>query len=372
MEQSLLYMLALSNIPNVGPITGRNLISYCGSPEMVFKTRPEKLSRIPQVGLNVVEQLRNPIALCQAEAELQIIENKGIKLITYLDDKYPTRLKHFEESPLILYQKGHANLNPKRTIGIIGTRVPTPLGRLITEELAEALQPYQITIVSGMAHGIDSIGHQAAIHAGIPTIGILGHGFHTMYPAANRELARQMVIGSNSLLTEFSWHTLPDKENFPMRNRIIAGLSDALIVVESKEKGGSMITAEIANRYNKDVFAVPGRFNDSTSKGCNLLIKHHKAHLLENAEDLIRIMRWDDEDNKTGKAIQPQLFHDLNPEEQALVNYLKTEPEAQIDNLGYNLKMAPSAVSAMLISLEFKGVVHQLPGKKYTLAYGIN
>jgi DNA processing protein len=372
MEQLHLYMLALSNIPQVGPITGRNLISYCGSPEMVFKTKPERLIRIPQVGQNVVDYLRNPVAICQAEAELQLIENKGIKLITYLDEMYPSRLKHFEESPLILYQKGDTNLNPKRTIGIIGTRAPTPLGRLITEELAAALQPYQITVVSGMAHGIDSVAHQAAIKLGIPTMGILGHGFHTMYPAANRELARLMAAAPNSLITEYSWHTLPDKENFPMRNRIIAGLSDALIVVESKEKGGSMITAEIANRYNKDVFAVPGRFNDATSKGCNLLIKHHKAHLLENAEDLIRIMRWDDEDSKSGKAIQPQLFHDLSLEEQSLVNYLKTEPDAQIDDLGFNLKMAPSAVSAMLISLEFKGLIRQLPGKKYTLVQGIN
>jgi DNA processing protein len=336
-----------------------------------FQNKTRTISRIPHVGVGVIEHLRNPVALCQAESELRIIEKQGIEPVTYLDEKYPARLKHFEESPLILYQKGTANLQPKRTVGIIGTRVPTALGRLVTEDLVAALKPYNITVVSGMAHGIDSIGHQAAINAGIPTLGILGHGFHTIYPAVNRELARQMEIGPNSLLTEFSWHTLPDKENFPMRNRIIAGLSDTLIVVESKEKGGSMITAEIANRYNKDVFAVPGRFNDSTSKGCNLLIKYHKANLLESAEDLIRIMRWDDEDNMSGKTIQPQLFHDLNSEEQSLVNYLKMEPLAQIDDLGYNLKLAPSAVSAMLISLEFKGVVHQLPGKKYTLAQGI-
>ncbi len=370
MENSIFYLIALCRVPMVGPILGRILISYCGSAEAVFKTPINKLARIPQIGPSIAQSLHSPAALCQAEDELKRIEKEGICAISYLDTDYPGRLKHFEESPLVLFIRGEPNLQPARTVGIVGTRKPTPQGRVATEEIVEALKPYGVTIISGLAHGIDSAAHQSAIQQKVPTIGILGHGFHTLYPAANRSLARQMASPGNGVMTEFTWDTKPDKENFPMRNRVIAAFSDALLVVESKEKGGSMITAEFANRFNKDVFAIPGRVMDHYSRGCNMLIKRHKAHLLENALDLVEMMRWDPLDKSQPITGQSSLFVDLAPDEQCLVDLLKDHTEMQIDELGFRLSMPPSLVSALLISMEFKGLVHQLPGKRYTLYSG--
>lgn len=354
----------------VGPVLGRLLVSYCGSPEAVFRTPVRDLARIPQIGMVIARHIQNPAALCEAEEEVRRLDREGVRAIGYLDSDFPGRLRHFEESPLVLYMRGDADLQARRTVGIVGTRKPSPLGRLVTEELVETLKPYGVTIVSGMAHGVDSAAHHGALQHEVPTIGVLGHGFHTLYPAAHRSLARRMN-GPNGLLTEFTWHTRPDKENFPMRNRIIAGLSDALVVIESKEKGGSMITAEFANRFNKDVFAVPGRVNDPYSKGCNLLIKRHKAHLMEDANDLAEIMGWEPEGSAQPRPSQGELFQELAPEELKLVEILRDQEEMLIDELGFRMQLTPGSVSALLLGMEFKGVVHQLPGKRYALSRGL-
>lgn len=359
-------MIALSQVPKVGPILGRTLIAYCGSPEAVFRTSVRELARIPQIGLIIAQSIQNKELLRKAEGELRTMEREGITGIHYLDDRYPTRLSHFEESPLVIYQKGKPDLQYGRTIGVIGTRMPTPAGRILTEELINGLESYQIMVISGLAHGIDSTAHQTALSAGLPTVGVLGHGFQTLYPAANRSLAKKM-LGNSGLLTEYPFATLPDKDNFPMRNRIIAALSDAIVVIESKERGGSMITAEFANRYNKDVFAVPGRVSDPMSKGCHLLIKRHKAHLLENAEDLAELMGWDVQDQKKAQ-MQAALFHDLDPEEQAIIEEIGRQPELLIDDLGFRLSMPPSKISSCLLNLEFRGLVRTLPGKRYILS----
>lgn len=362
-----LYLTALSKVPNVGPITGRQLISYCGSPEAVFQSKKSLLTKIPQVGYAIAANLENSSIVQEAEAEFELTYKAGGRIVTYLDDEYPQRLKFFEESPLVLYLKGDPNLNPTRTVGIIGTRHPTPQSRYLTESIISALQDYDVTIVSGMAHGIDSYAHLEALHHDVPTIGILGHGFHTMYPAAHRTLASKMT-GKHGLITEFGYHTKPDRENFPMRNRVIAAFSDALVVVESKEKGGSMITAEFANRYNKDVFAVPGKPSDATSRGCNLLIKSNKAHLLEAVTDLTAVMRWEAASDSRPRVISPDLFPELSSEGKALIALLQQVQEASIDDIGYQLNMRPSTLSALLMDLEFKGVVKPLPGKRFTLA----
>lgn len=354
----------------VGPVLGRQLVSYCGSPEAVFRTPVRELARIPQIGAVIARHIQNPAALCEAEEEVRRLEKEGVKAIGYLDSAFPGRLRHFEESPLVLYMRGDADLQTRRTVGIVGTRKPSPLGRLITEELVGMLVPYGVTVISGMAHGVDSAAHHSALQHGVPTIGVLGHGFHTLYPAAHRALARKMD-GPHGLITEFTWHTRPDKENFPMRNRIIAGLSDALVVIESKEKGGSMITAEMANRFNKDVFAIPGRVNDPQSKGCHLLIKRHKAHLMEDANDLAEIMGWETEGGTVPRQAQGELFPDLGPQEMQLVEILRGREEMLIDELGFHMQLTPGSVSALLLGMEFKGLVHQLPGKRYALARGI-
>lgn len=369
MGSTLFHLIALSRVPAVGPIIGRLLVSYCGSPEAVFRTPVRELARIPQVGLAIAQHLQEPGPLREAEQELQRMEAEGVRAVGYLDSDYPGRLRHFEESPLVLYSRGNPDLHPLRTVGIVGTRRPTPHGRLLTEELVAALAGQGIAIISGMAHGIDSAAHHAALQYDLPTIGVLGHGLHTLYPAAHRELARRMEAPSG-LITEFPWSTRPDKENFPMRNRVIAAMSDALIVVESKEKGGSMITAEFANRYNKDVFAVPGRVQDLYSRGCNLLIKRHKAHLLEESADLLEIMRWDPPAQRAEAAVQAHLFDELDEVEQQLLALLAGQSEMAIDDLGFRMNMTPGSVSALLLDMEFRGLVQQLPGKRYLLTAG--
>lgn len=366
-EQRLLSLIALSKIPLVGPVTGRNLIAYCGSPEKVFQMPVSKLAKIPQIGPVIAQYIRTSNVRDEAEAELRRHLDAGYRAIDYLDPAYPGRLKHFDESPLVIYCQGSPDFAPARTLGIIGTRKPTPQGKIFTEEFVCALQPFGLTIVSGMAHGIDSFAHEYALREGIPTIGVLGHGLKTIYPAIHRALARQMT-GANGLITEFQWDTKPDKENFPMRNRIIAALSDALIVVESKEKGGSMITAEFANRYNKDVFARPGRPCDPYSKGCNLLIKSNKAHLAESADDLIRIMQWEPVSAGNKMSRQTVLPLDLSENERQLMEVIASQPESQVDAIGYRMEMPPSQLSPLLLDLEFKGLIHQLPGKRYVLA----
>ena len=365
-REDIQHLIALSRIPKVGPILGRQLVGYCGSAAAVFRTPVRQLARIPQIGTILARAVRDnrDLAYREAETELQHIQELGITPIAYLDPNYPRRLAHFEESPLVLYLQGQANLQALRTVGIIGTRRPTPAGRHLAEELVHHLAPYQPLIVSGLAHGIDGTAHQAAIHHNVPTLGILGCGLGQVYPAAHRSLYDQMRQSPHGLMTEFLADQRPDKENFPMRNRVIAALSDAVVVIESKEKGGSMITAEFANRYNKDVFAVPGRVTDPASRGCNLLIKHQRAHLLESGEDLTRLLRWDAENQRVQ---QPSLFDHLPEAEQAIIDLLMETPEASLDEIGVRLARPPADLAASLLQLEFRGLIHQLPGKRFLL-----
>ena len=371
MEERMLHMLALCHVPLVGPILGRTLVSYCGSPEAVFRTAPLKLAKIPQIGEQIARNIHRTEVLIEAEREMRTLQKEQIKAIGYLDSEYPSRLRHFEESPLVLFVRGEPDLQHPRTVGIVGTRKPSPQGRMLTEELVEKLSDFGVMIVSGLAHGIDSAAHTAAISHSVPTIGILGHGLHTLYPAAHRSLARQMATDGNGIVTEFPWDTKPDRENFPMRNRVIAAFSDAIVVVESKERGGSMITAEFANRFNKDVFAVPGRPQDPCSRGCNMLIKKNMAHLLENADDLIDLLRWEPPHARNANPAQPSLFPELAGDELLLARALRDEPEMAIDTLGYRLRMPPSRISSLLLEMEFKGLIRQLPGKRYLLAQGV-
>lgn len=365
MNNDQLHNIALTLIPDVGPVNAKLLISYCGSAESVFKASKRTLSKIPQIGLKTIDKIsNNKEAFLKAESELKYLEKEGATAVTFHSDNYPQRLKHFDSSPLVLYHKGDMNLNHPRTVAIIGTRKPTEQGRIHCEKLIEGLQHYNVQIISGLAFGIDTCAHQASVKLGIETIGVMGHGLDRMYPAANKKLASRMKK-KGGLLTEFPTGTNPDRENFPMRNRIIASMSDVIIVVESKSRGGSIITAEFANNYNKDVFAIPGRITDEVSAGCNRLIKQHKAHLLESAEDVGYIMRWDEVD--TEKVIQKSLFMEFDSEEQEVIDLLKDSTQITIDDLNYKLKKTPSELAAMLLNLEFKGAIRSLPGKKYIL-----
>ncbi len=363
--EELLYKIAITQIPLVGAVTARNLISYCGGVEAVFRAKKRALCKIPGVGDAVAAHVVNQNILSLAERELIFMEQHGIRPLFYLDKDYPARLKPFRDSPVMLYYKGDADLNPARTVAIVGTRSPTHHGTAQCEEIVEGLKPYGVTVISGLAFGIDVTAHRKCMELEIPTVAALGHGLDRIYPGQHRHIAVRM-LQRGGLLSEYPSGTLPDRENFPMRNRIIAGLSDAVIVIESGITGGSIITAKMANGYHKDVFAVPGRVNDRMSQGCNHLIKTNQAHLLESTADLAYIMRW--EETAGAKAIQPQLFVELDAQEQIIVNLLNERAELSIDALTFECGISHSEMAALLLGLEFKGVIRSLPGKRYVPA----
>jgi len=359
-----LHTIALTKIPKVGPVTAKNLVSYCGGIKAVFEARKKELLAIPGIGAGIVEHILQKDYFTEAEAELRFVEANDIQLLSFLDKAYPSRLKPLDNAPILLYYKGTAPLNHPRIISIIGTRKPSVLGIATCEKLVEELAVYDVMIVSGLAYGIDVTAHKKCVELGLETIGVLGHGLQKIYPAQHRSVAQQM-LEKGGLLTEFSSNTLPDRENFPMRNRIVAGMCDAVIVVETAQKGGSMITAMYANDYNKDVFAFPGRVNDPNLKGCNHLIKTHKAALIESAKDIGYIMRW--EAQEASKNIQRQLFVELDEQEQKIVDLLRSKNEMGIDELSYETKINASRLANLLLNLEFKGLLKTMPGKRYLL-----
>ena len=365
MEGMELEKLALNFIPNIGAVTVKNLISYCGGIEYVFTAKKSKLKSIPGIGEIRANDIINGMnkALKSAESELNKLEGKGIKVVFYLDDEYPYKLKQYDDAPLTLYTKGEINLNAPRVVAIVGTRKITSYGIIECEKLISGLQAYDCTIISGLAYGVDTIAHRKSVELGMPTIGVLGNGINKIYPATNKSLATKMLY-NGGLISEYPLDTKPDRENFPKRNRVIAGMSDVVVIIESAEKGGSIITAEYANEYNKDVFAIPGRTGDEMSEGCNNLIKHHKAHLCTSAEDIAYIMRWD----KAALGVQMELVMDLDEDETRLINLIKAEPKIGLDSLHYKTKIPLALLTTTLLNLEFKGLVKPLPGKKYILA----
>lgn len=366
MDDKLLYKIAITQIPTVGPITARNLIAYSGGVEEVFALPAKELLKIPGIGQSHVEALltTKAQAFAQAEAELGFIEKYGITPLFYLDAAYPARLKPYQDSPVMLYTRGNMDLDTARVVAIVGTRQPTPYGIGMCEELVEQLQPYGALIVSGLAYGVDVTAHRKCIEIGVPTVGALGHGLRQIYPALHSSVAERMAA-NGGLVTEYTSHTPPDRENFPMRNRIIAGLCDALVVIETATKGGSMISANMAKEYHKDIFAVPGRAKDKYAQGCNLLIKTQRAKLLESAEDLAKALHW--KLGKTPKAVQAQLFPELNEEEASIVSSLRELADPSIDQLMYKYQKTSGEMAALLLELEFKGVVRSLPGKRYVV-----
>lgn len=358
----LLYKIAITKIPKVGAVTARNLISYCGGAAAVFEAKKRQLLKIPGIGEITAKLIVEQNVLGIAEKELEFIAANDIQPIFYLDEAYPIRLKPYPDAPLMLFYKGSSPLQRRYMLAVVGTRKPSPQGVAMCEELMEGLQGYDVLVVSGLAYGIDGAAHRQCVKSGIETIGVLGHGLSQIYPAQHRSLAKQM-LEKGGLLTEYTHEEIPDREHFPARNRIIAGMCDALIVVETPASGGSMISAHMALDYNKDVFAVPGRPKDERSKGCNGLIKRQKAQLIESAEDLIYAMNWEKED-KT-KTIQRQLFVELDEQEQGIIELLKKEEALTIDQLTYRTQLQASSLAALLLGLEFKGAIRMLPGKQY-------
>ena len=364
---SLHHKIALTFIKNIGPTLAKSLLAYFGSAEDIFKASSAKLIKVPGIGEKTISQLDFDEALKKAEKELIYVEKQGIEVIFYTDSKYPKRLKNCGDSPILLYAKGTMDLNPPHIISIVGTRNATDYGRQLCKQLIEELQQYNVLIVSGLALGIDVAAHKECVRLGMPTVGVLGHGLDRLYPSQNRVTADRM-LENGGLLSEYPSGTIPDRENFPQRNRIVAGIADATVVVEAGIKGGALITAEIANSYNRDVFAFPGRLGDDFSEGCNFLIRNHKAGLLTCVADLAFSLGWE----KTDHAKPVEQFTlplDLSTDERLIFDILQEhKTPLAIDDLTIKANMPMSLLAMNLLNMEMQGYISSLPGKTYKVS----
>ncbi len=356
-----IFQIALTLVPGIGSITGRKLIKTCGSSEAVFMETASNLTRIRGLNKQIVYELKSSNYLKRAEKELHFILQKRIQMISIEDETYPFRLKECEDGPLVLFFKGNGDINARKTIAIVGTRSPTEYGRQQCVKFVHGLKQVNALIISGLAYGIDSIAHRTALQDGCDTLGVLAHGFHTIYPPANRKLASR-ILQQGGLLTEFISGAKPDRENFPKRNRIVAGLSDAVLVVESAERGGALITADIAVSYNRDVFAVPGRTDDKHSGGCNWLIYDNKAALVRTPGDIISLMQWDD---NRGGGVQTHIFTDLDPRFKKLYLLLREHAGLRIDQLLALSGFDNGDLKVMLLEMELAGYIRVFPGNLY-------
>lgn len=362
-ENDLLYTLALQHVPKIGDVTAKKLIGHCGSAEAVFKEKKQNLLKIDGIGSVNIKELFNTSFLKEAEQELQFIKENQIRPLYFTDDDYPEKLKHCIDGPILLFQSGNVNLKKQRIISIVGTRKITTNGIAFCEKLVEQLVAYNPVIVSGFAYGTDITAQKAAIKHNLQTIGCLAHGLNQIYPPSHKKYVAD-VEKNGGFLTDFWSNDVFDRNNFLKRNRIIAGLSEATIVIESAEKGGSLVTADIANSYNRDVFAVPGRVSDTQSVGCNNLIKYQKAHVLTNPMDVPYILNWKLEDDKK-PSIQKKLFVELDEVEKVIYNYLKTNGKQMLDVIAIECGMPIFRVASILLNMELKGVIRPLPGKLF-------
>lgn len=366
-DQQQIHRLALSMLKGIGPVNARNLVAYCGGVDALFtdKAARRSLEKIPGIGSTLSASILGSKVIHAAEKELAYVRKQKLRMLFYLDAEYPARLKQCEDAPVLLFVKGDAQLDVERSVSIVGTRAPTEHGKRLCEELVEGLKDSGAMIVSGLAYGIDIVAHRTALKHGLNTIGCVAHGLDRLYPGEHANTAKEMCA-QGALVSELPSGATFAPGNFPARNRVIAGLSDCTIVVESGTKGGSLITADIANSYDREVMAFPGRPTDAKSEGCNRLIKDSKAHLITSASDVLKLMEWEPTKKKK-TAQQSALFTELMPDEQTLVDIIKAKGKVDIDTLCFQGRMLPHKASAILLNLEFNGVVRSLPGKVYAL-----
>lgn len=364
------YQIALSMYPRIGAVNARKLVAYLGSVEAVFETSKKELQSIPGIGHGLMQTIIEQRAevLARANDELEYMQRNGIRFFFYLDKEYPRRLAQCEDAPVTMFMKGNADLNSGIIISIVGTRNATPYGREMAELLVKGLAESgrQILIVSGLAYGIDVAAHKAALKYGLPTIGVLGHGLDMLYPANHTKIATEMIEKKGALLSDFPSKSKIDPGNFLRRNRIVAGLADCTIVVESAAKGGALVTADIAVSYNRDVFAFPGRSTDPMSKGCNELIKQNKAALIESASDLMAFMGWASNEEPR----QQSLLLDLDDLENAIIQQLRGNEIATIDLIARAVQEPIQKINSTLMNMEFRGLIKGLPGKRFKLLVG--
>lgn len=365
MHSELTYQLALSEVPHIGNVHAKKLYEVFGSATEIFRATKADLARIENIGEIKARSICSFRDFSRCQKEIVFMERYGVVPLSIVDKNYPKRLLNCFDPPPMLFFIGKANFDAPKIVAIVGTRNNTEYGKVFTERLVKSLAGKNVIIVSGLAFGIDSVAHKSSLKYGIPTIGVVGHGLDTIYPKENTNLAKQMTE-DGGILTEFKSKTRPDKHNFPSRNRIVAGISDATIVIESGLKGGSNITANLAWDYNRDVFAVPGRSIDASSAGCNRLIKDNKAILLDDPEQFIETMNWNDEDKKE-MVVQRKLFQELSVAEAGIVELLRKNEQTGIEEIIFSSGLSSSAVAGVLLRLEMNGMVKVLPGKRFSL-----
>lgn len=361
--QELQFYIATSMLQSIGPVKAKSLISYMGSPEQIFKERRRILSKVPSIGESLVREISEKNVLVEAEKELEFIEKNNIKVLVYVEESYPYRMKTLEDCPILFYYKGDIDFNATKIISIVGTRDATDYGRQCCHQLIQDIRNYNPIIVSGLAYGIDTFAHREALQADLKTIAVLGSQLSKISPAGNIDLARN-IMSHGCVMTEYETNTAFSSALYVRRNRIIAALSDATVVVESKVKGGALITANFANQYNRDVCAFPGNVMNRCSQGCNALIRDNAAALIENGTDLEKVLNWDIE-QKTIRHAQQELFQTLSEEERQICTYLAENPNSVIDRISIACGKPMSKLSALLLQMEFKGLVVCLPGMMF-------
>lgn len=364
-KDALLYRIALTMVPHIGCVHARVLLQHF-SPKEIFTAKKSVLDKVEGLGTIRVNSIKNFSDFDRAEKEIAFIEKYKIQPLAIGDEAYPQRLMHCYDAPTLLYYRGSADLNASKIIAIVGSRTHTDYGKQVLEKLITDLHASNMLIVSGLAYGVDALAHKQALASGMETVAVLAHGLDKIYPASHTAMAKDM-IQHGGLLTEYITQTKPDRHHFPTRNRIVAGISDAVIVIETDVKGGSMITAELANGYNKDVFAFPGKTTDKKSSGCNYLIKSNKAVLLTDAGQLLEMMGWEEKRKKPAAITNRPLFLNLTDDEKKIVDMLQKKPAWGIDEINMASGMSSSAVAAAILNLELQNIIQSLPGKMYKL-----
>ncbi len=365
MDASKIYQVAISLVPGIGNLMARQLISYCGSAREVFSASKKTLTKIPGIGHKTASSIQNKSAFLKAEEVINKCEKNNIRILHYTDDAYPRRLKQLYDAPVILYFKGNADLNPSKAVSIVGTRRITAYGQRITEQIVSDLKNHNATIISGLAYGVDHLAHSQTLRIGLPTIGVIAGGMNNIYPALHIKTANRM-LHQGGIISESEPEIIPEAHLFPERNRIIAGLSDAVIIVEAAKKGGALITAEFANNYNREVFAVPGQIGQYYSTGCNNLIKSHKASIYTGISDIEYILNWDPVNAKAD--VNNNAMTDLSIPEKKIISVLQQNLEGiLIDDLSWKSQIPLNQIASHLLNLEFRGYVKALPGKKFIL-----
>ncbi len=364
MHTETFYRIALNKIEGLGKSTIKQILTAAGSAKNVFEfpeswRRRLRNQRRCQVDITLTDKVKHLV-----DREMELIHRHQVQLCHYLDLEYPSRLKRCNDAPVSFYYRGSSDFNRARMLAVVGTRNASSYGIRSLTKILNDLKGSNISTISGLAYGIDTVAHEESLNLGIPTFAVLGNGLHTIYPASNKALADRIVENGGTVISEFDFDTGPDRMNFPARNRIIAGMADAVLVAESAIKGGSIITAHIANSYNRDIFAIPGTIFDEMHAGCHELIRKNIAAIATSGENIVEMMNWDSDSAK--QSVQTQLFPELTEDEAFVYRFIQTGKKTIDEISEYCTGFSPSKLAGLLLTMELKGVLFALPGKSYS------